>query len=94
MHAGKRETYVIVTKTGGHRGPASGRVALFARRREVQRRMARIRGALEIAKVATYACRGADIVVSEFWVVAIGALPRWHGMHSRKRESGAAVVKG
>jgi hypothetical protein len=48
VHAGQRETHVIVIKTGGYGGPACGRVALVARRRKVQYRMVRIRAVLEI----------------------------------------------
>ena len=53
--------------------------------------MIRIRGVLEILQVATHAGRVGDrkVIVN----VAIGALPRRHGVHSCERKVGKVVVE-
>ena len=66
-------------------------MACLASLREVARHMVRVRRSLKILQMAPYA-RGAiqRVVVID---VTIGALARWHRMHSRQDEPGRGVVK-
>jgi len=55
--------------------------------------MVRVLGAGEIGLVASYTGSTRQVVAAVFLVVAIGALPRGHRMHSRQGETGYAVVE-
>ena len=55
--------------------------------------MVRVLGAGEIGLVASYTGSTRQVVAAVFLVVAIGALPRGHRMHSRQGETGHAVVE-
>ena len=63
--------------------PAAGVVALLASLREVRSRVVGIRRSLEILEMAGHAGGAVQSVV--IVDVAIGALPRWHGVQSCQR---------
>ena len=71
--------------------PGARAVALIAGLREIRGHMVRIRRALIVSQVATDA-RGAGQVVIVV-LVAIRALPGWHGVQSRQRKTGGGVIK-
>ena len=53
--------------------------------------MVRVRGALVILQMAGHARRAVQgVVVIQ---MAVGALPRWHGVHPGQRKSGGGVIK-
>lgn len=66
-------------------------MALIARLGETRGHMIRIGGALIVLQMATDAGRRAQVVVVIY--VAIGALPRWHGVQAGKREGCGIVVE-
>ena len=72
--------------------PSRRVVAHLARLRESLLGMVGIVGALVILQVTGNASRAVQVVVVVH--VAIGALPRRHGVHSRQREGSQRMVKG
>ena len=66
-------------------------MALIARLGETRGHMIRIGGALIVLQMTTDAGRRAQVVVVIY--VAIGALPRWHGVQAGKREGRGIVVE-
>ena len=71
--------------------PRRSRVAEFASLGKAPGHVVRILRSLVIRQVAGYAgCVGQVVVVL---LVAIGALPRGHGVHSRQGEAGGAVIE-
>jgi hypothetical protein len=71
--------------------PGAGAVALLAGLREIRRDVIRIRRALEILQVAGHARRTRQVVVVVD--VAIGALPRRHGVKSGQLKPSSAVIE-
>ena len=86
----QRESGAVVVE--GRIQPGSRVVTRGARLREVRRRVIRIRRTLVILQVTGDASRAVQVVV--IVDVAIGALPRRHGVHSRQREGSQRMVKG
>jgi hypothetical protein len=66
-------------------------VALIARLGETRGDVVRIGRPLIVLQMATDAGRRAQFVVVIY--VAIGALPRWHGVQAGKREGRGIVVE-
>ena len=90
VHSRQRESSRGVVERRLHPG-AGAVVARLASLRETRGNVVRIRGALEILQVTSYAGRAAQGVVAVD--VAIGALARGHCMHSGQREAGRGVIE-
>lgn len=82
--SGQRKSCAVVIEGGIQ--PRARVVALLAGLRKVRCDVIRIGRALEIGEVAGYARRAGDVVIAEFRVVTIRALPRGHGMQAGQRE--------
>ena len=89
VQAGQRETRTVVIE--GRICPRSRVVALIARLGETRGDVVRIGRSLIVLQMATDAGRRAQVVVVIY--VAIGALPRWHGVQAGKREGRGIVVE-
>ena len=86
----QRESGRVVVERRTHPG-AGAVVARLASLRETRRNVVRIRGALEILQVTSYASRAAQGVVAVD--VAIGALARGHCMHAGQCEAGRRMIE-
>jgi hypothetical protein len=89
VQAGERECGLRVVEVC--RRPAAGSVAGLAGLREAQLDVIGIGRAGVVGQVARYASRDRNVVVVV--LVAIGTLPRRHGMHSGKRKTGCRVIE-
>jgi len=76
----------------GRIGPRSRVVALIARLRKVGGNVIGICGPLKVLQMARYAGHNCQVVVVIY--VAIGALPRWHGVIPSQRETRTVVIEG
>jgi len=90
VRAGQRKSGAVVIEGGIQ--PACGVVTGVAGLREIGGHVIRVRRALIVLQMATDAGRGIQVVVVVD--VAIGALPRRHGVHAGQRKAGAVVIEG
>ena len=89
MHACQRKSGTVVVEGGIQ--PRTRVVALVAPFREVRGHVIGIRRSLIVLQMAGDASRAGEVVV--VIGVAIGTLPRRHGMHARQREVCQIVVE-
>jgi hypothetical protein len=89
MTSCQRETRTVVIED--RICPRGRVVALIACLGETRRNVIGIGRSLIVLQMTTGAGRGAEVVVAID--VAIGTLPRWHGVHAGKREGCGVMVE-